>query len=203
VALLQDEAEAGEIGERRRERIVQVDAHLVRFHLLRALDEGQQRVVGNGVLLVGDEVQGVGDVVGIHRLARVELDVLSQLHLQRGRVDPRPLGRQQRFDLAGLGIDDDERVPGLVPDDDQLAGVQEEGIGDRVVAVGGPDQRVVLLAGLRRSRNGSQRDQGPGQGRTQTFHQTQSSQARQTAEKRSSVCARFARVKRCPRLRAQ
>ena len=99
----------------------------------------------------------------------MELDVLAQLHLERGRIDPGPLGRQQRFDLAGVGVDDDERVPHLVADDDQLSRVEKEWIGDRVVAIGGPDQRVVLLAGIGR-RQQSQRDDGPGQGQPQTLH---------------------------------
>ena len=49
---------------------------------------------------------------------------------------------------AVFGIDDDERVPDVMADDHQFARVEVEGIGDRVVAVGGPDQRIVLLAGF-------------------------------------------------------
>ena len=148
VPLLHDEPQSGEIGERRREWVVQMDAHVVPVDLLGALDPGEQREVRDRILFVGHEIERVDDIVGIHRRAGMERDVLAQLHVQRGRVHPAPLGREQRPDVGGLGVDDDERVPGMVADDDELARVEKERIGDRVVAVGRPDQRVVLLAGF-------------------------------------------------------
>jgi hypothetical protein len=170
VPLLHDVAEAGEVGERRREGVAQAHAHVVGVDLLRLLDPGQQRIVGDGVVLVGDVVQRIDHVVGVELLAGVEFDALPQLELERGGVHPLPRRRQQRLDVGVPGVAGDEGVPDVMADHHQLAGVEIERIGDRVVPIRGPHQRVVLLAGAGRTRGKANGDQQAGRSQVNTPH---------------------------------
>jgi hypothetical protein len=137
----------GEIGERGREGLVQIDTHLVRSQLLGALHPAHVLEGEHAVVLVGDMVHGIDDIVGIEARSVVEDDVIAEIEFEGNVVDPLVARREQWLVLAAVQIPEQQAVPGRVSDDYELAGIVVVRIGDRDLAVGGPDEGIVGLAG--------------------------------------------------------
>ena len=111
------------------------------------------------VLRLGDEVQGVDDVVGVELLAIVELDALAQVELDGAVVDLPPGRRELALVLTAGRIAVDQTVPDVLADDHADAHVVEEGIDVlRSLVVGKPDS-VVALGGEDRARRDEARSQ--------------------------------------------
>ncbi len=166
VPLLQDVGGTREIDQRRRKCLVEMDADLVAVERLDVLDPRQIGEVEGAMVLVDDEVEGIGDIVGIQLLAGMEFHALADVHVERRRVFPLPGGRQQRLRRI-LFVEVDQAVIKQRADDHHLAGVEIARVRDRVLAVGGPDQRVILFTSF----GGPGRGQGQGCDQEQSAHE--------------------------------
>ena len=151
----------GEISERRREGLMQIDAHLMRSQLLGVLHPAHVLVREHAVVLVGNMVHGVDDIVGIEARAVVKDDVIAEIEFEGDVVHPLVTGREQRLVLSAVEIAEQQPVPGRMTDNYELAGIVVVRVGDRGLAIGGPDEGVIGLA-----RQGRVDDREDGQGDT-------------------------------------
>ena len=109
-----DRDDEREIFQRRGVRPLQLDAHREIAGLLRLFEPVVVRRRRQPARRIGDQVDGVDDVIGRKRAAVVELDAGPQRELDRGRIRQLPLGGEQRPELERIRIAVDQRVPALV-----------------------------------------------------------------------------------------
>jgi hypothetical protein len=147
---------ACEIFDRRRERALQFDAHLVGIEFFGAL-EPVHIVLGHHLVLgFRDKVQGVDHIIRREGLAVVELHALAEIHLQRLVVDPLPRRGELTLVFATRRVAIDQSVPDVLADNDADADVVEERIDVlRNLIIGKADR----VAGFLRHGSGKARKQ--------------------------------------------
>ncbi len=116
VCLPVDRQHHGKILERCREHAFHPEAHLPVVQFLDASDEAE--IAGHHRLgIVQDRIDRIDHVIGAEGIAVVKHHAITQREVERRRIAPFPFGGQRRHDLEIRGIAIDQRVPGLVRDD--------------------------------------------------------------------------------------
>ncbi len=153
-----DRDDQREIFQRRGVRPLQLDPHREIAGLLGLFEPVVVRRRRQPARRIGDQVDGVDDVVGGEGAAVVEFDAGPQGELDRGRIRQLPLGGEQRFELERIRIAVDQRVPALVVHHHAGAQIVVVGIdvGQRVAHH--DPQRIGGLLRRRRHRTGAEQN---------------------------------------------
>ncbi|RMS03058.1 hypothetical protein ALP75_203764 [Pseudomonas syringae pv. actinidiae] len=137
----------GQVFQRRREGLFQVQADAVVTKLFGALDPVD--VLYRDHLGLGRHhvIERENHVIGRERVAIVELHALTQLEVYGGVIDLFPAGGQHGFILAVVRVAVDQVVPDQAAENHAFAQIVVIGADVFRFAVGGVDQCVVGLAG--------------------------------------------------------